>query len=808
MARGRATASDAAEKALPDETPGGLETAAAEVAELTTRILQLRDEYYEKNASTVSDREYDEMVRRLDELERAHPELRSQDSPTQTVGGRAVTTMFTPVTHAERMLSLDNVFSEEELDEWAAKVQRDAGAGVVRFLSELKIDGLAINLRYENGVLVTAATRGDGVVGEDVTENVLQISSIPARLKGSGHPPLVEVRGEIFFPVAAFDELNAAQEAAGERVFANPRNAAAGSLRQKSEGKNERQLALVTARLHRLQMLVHGIGAWPDPPVAAQSEVYGLLAEWGLPTSTHYRVFDTIGEVAEFIRYYGVNRASVEHQIDGIVVKVDDLALHEELGATSRAPRWATAYKYPPEEVNTKLLDIVVSVGRTGRATPFAVMEKVEVAGSEVRQATLHNQDVVKAKGVLIGDTVVLRKAGDVIPEVLGPVVELRDGTEREFVMPENCPECGTKLAPAKEGDIDLRCPNARSCPAQVRGRVEHVGSRGALDIEVLGEVSASALTQPLEPADPPLETEAGLFSLTTHDLFPIRVIVRDSETGMPKLDKDGSSPKVVAPFRRLRKKTDPAFDPEAESFDGDAEYIASSNALKLLDEIEKAKTKPLWRILVALSIRHVGPVAARALADYFGSLDAIRAATRDELAAVDGVGGIIADALIAWFEVDWHVEIIDRWAAAGVEFSTPGHPGPGANVGAGGVLDGITVVATGSLEGFSREGALEAIIAAGGKAASSVSKKTDFVAAGPGAGSKLGKAEALGLRIIDAAQFALLVTEGPSALAEPEPEPELEPEADAADDEVSADGVEAPVVAVEASESPAGDES
>ncbi|MCS5718636.1 NAD-dependent DNA ligase LigA [Herbiconiux sp. CPCC 205763] len=791
-ARGRGRAADdgvaAAAATLPQETPSDVEAARAEARDLTTRILELRDEYYEKNASTVTDKDYDLMVRRLGELERAHPELQSPDSPTQTVGGRAVTTMFTPVTHAERMLSLDNVFSEEELDEWAAKVQRDAGRATVRYLSELKIDGLAINLRYENGVLVTAATRGDGVVGEDVTENVLQIKTIPARLAGTGHPPLVEVRGEIFFPVAAFDELNAAQEAAGERVFANPRNAAAGSLRQKSEGKNERQLALVAARLSRLQMLVHGIGAWPNPPVAAQSEVYELLKGWGLPTSSYYRVFDTIGEVAEFIRYYGIHRASVVHQIDGIVVKVDDLALHEELGATSRAPRWATAYKYPPEEVNTKLLDIVVSVGRTGRATPFAVMEKVEVAGSEVRQATLHNQDVVKAKGVLIGDTVVLRKAGDVIPEVLGPVVELRDGTEREFVMPEFCPECGTKLAPAKEGDIDLRCPNARSCPAQVRGRVEHVGSRGALDIEGLGEVSAAALTQPTEPPEPPLVTEAGLFALQMEDLFPIRVIVRDNETGLEKLNDDGS-PKLVTPFRRKRRKSgrdaDPAYDADAEVFWGDDDSVPSSNAIELLTNIEKAKTKPLWRILVSLSIRHVGPVAARALADYFGSLEAIRAATREELAAVDGVGGIIADALIDWFAVDWHVEIIDRWAAAGVQFATPGHPGPGAAVGSGGVLDGVTVVATGSLEGFSREGALEAIIQAGGKAASSVSKKTDFVAAGPGAGSKLGKAEALGLRIIDAAEFAILVSQGPSALP---PVPGAEP-ADGATGDDAAEG-------------------
>ncbi|WP_084606174.1 NAD-dependent DNA ligase LigA [Agreia bicolorata] len=762
---------------LPSEVTPDLAQAKVEAEELTTRILELRDQYYEKNASTVSDSEYDTLVRRLDALERAHPELQSADSPTQTVGGRAETTMFTPVTHAERMLSLDNVFSEEELREWAAKIERDAGRSAVRYLSELKIDGLAINLRYENGVLVTAATRGDGVVGEDVTDNVLQIKQIPARLKGTGHPPLVEVRGEIFFPVASFDELNALQEAAGERVFANPRNAAAGSLRQKTEGKNAKQLALVENRLSRLRMLVHGIGAWPNPPVAAQSEVYGLLEQWGLPISTHFRVFDLVDDVVEFIRYNGIHRASVEHQIDGIVIKVDDLALHAELGATSRAPRWATAYKYPPEEVNTRLLDIVVSVGRTGRATPFAVMEKVEVAGSEVRQATLHNQDVVKAKGVLIGDIVVLRKAGDVIPEVLGPVVELRTGDERAFVMPENCPECGTKLAPAKEGDIDLRCPNARSCPAQVRGRVEHVGSRGGLDIEVLGEVSAAALTQPLEPAEPPLETEAGLFALRMQDIFPITVVVRDNETGMVKLTDDGE-PKRVMPFQRKRQKRDGAFDPESAEFAGDEFSVPSTNAVKLLAEIEKAKTKPLWRILVSLSIRHVGPVAARALADYFGSLDAIRAASRDELAAVDGVGPIIADALIDWFAVDWHVDIVEAWAAAGVRFATPGHPGPGAAVVEGGVLSGVTVVATGSLEGFTREGALEAIINAGGKAASSVSKKTDFVAAGPGAGSKLTKAEALGLRIIDAEQFAILVTEGPDALG-PAPEAESAPEAE-----------------------------
>ena len=732
---------------------------------LTTRILELRDAYYERDEVLVDDAEYDRMMRRLEELEHLFPELQGQDSPTQTVGGRAQTTLFAPVQHAERMLSLDNVFSVEEFQAWATRVEKSAGRHI-DYLCELKIDGLALNLRYENGRLTTAATRGDGVVGEDVTQNIRYLTGIPARLSGTGHPPLVEVRGEVFFPIESFRELNANQTAAGERVFANPRNAASGSLRQKEEGKNPAQLELMRDRLSRLRMLVHGIGAWPNPPVATQSEIYALLADWGLPTSSHFKVEPSANKAAGFIEYFGEHRDSVEHEIDGVVVKVDELALHDELGATSRAPRWAIAYKYPPEQVNTKLLDIVVSVGRTGRVTPFAVMEPVRVAGSTVRQATLHNQDVVKAKGVQIGDTVVLRKAGDVIPEVLGPVVELRDGTEREFVMPTVCPECGTVLAPAREGDVDLRCPNAKGCPAQVRGRVEHIGSRGALDIEGLGEVSAAALTQPLEPTDAPLHTEAELFELRAEDLFPIRVLVRDSETGLVKLE-DGE-PKEVSPFRRARKTTgkdaDPPFNPESE-FDGDEDFVLSKGALELLANIEAAKTKPLWRLLVALNIRHVGPVAARALADWFGSLEAIRAASREELAEVDGVGDIIAEALQEWFRVDWHVDIVNRWTDAGVQFATPGHPGPGAAAAAGGPLAGLTVVATGSLDGFTREGAQEAIIAAGGKAASSVSAKTDFVAAGPGAGSKLTKAEELGIPILDAEQFAILLKLGPEGL-------------------------------------------
>ncbi|PFG31496.1 NAD-dependent DNA ligase LigA [Paramicrobacterium agarici] len=746
------------------------EQAADEARELTSRIVELRDAYYDRDTSLVSDQEYDQLLRRLAQLEDAYPQLRGQDSPTQTVGGRAETTLFAPVVHAERMLSLDNVFSDDELREWAARTERAAGRSI-RYLTELKIDGLAVNLRYQNGRLVSAATRGDGVVGEDVTENVRYIPSIPRRLLGEGHPELVEVRGEIFFPVEAFTALNERQQMVGEKVFANPRNAASGSLRQKAESKTDAQRELMRDRLSRLQMLVHGIGAWQNPPVDSQSGIYELLTEWGLPTSTHYRVLDGIDGVVDFIHWYGENRGSVEHEIDGIVVKVDELALHDELGATSRAPRWATAFKYPPEQVNTLLRDIVVSVGRTGRATPYAVVDPVRVAGSTVSQATLHNQDVVKAKGVLIGDTVVLRKAGDVIPEILGPVVEMRTGAERAFVMPSACPECGTPLRPAKEGDIDLRCPNSRSCPAQVRGRVEHIGSRGALDIDALGEVTAAALTQPFIPETPPLVTEAGLFSLTLDDIIDVEVIVKDADTGLEQVE-DGE-PKQRTPFKKIVLEYPPgAADMDAAERrrrgirkDYRATY-PSVQAETLLRELESAKTKPLSRILVALNIRHVGPVAARALADWFGSLDEIRHASREELADVEGVGGIIADSVLDWFDVDWHRDIVTAWANAGVQFSTPGHPGPGAAAKQGGVLAGLTVVATGSLEGFTRDEAKEAIIAAGGKAASSVSKKTDYVAAGPGAGSKLGKAEELGLPILDAEQFARLVTEGPAFLA------------------------------------------
>ncbi|MFK4790221.1 NAD-dependent DNA ligase LigA [Microbacterium sp. ZW T5_56] len=775
-----------------DVTPRTLDEARAEAERLTTFIIDARDAYYGADSSPVDDATYDAWMHALEAIEAAFPEVQGQDSPTLSVGA-AEGSMLAPITHAERMLSLDNVFSPEELRDWCAKTALAAGAPV-RWLTELKIDGLAISLRYENGVLTSAATRGDGRVGEDVTVNALRVAGIPARLAGTGHPALVEVRGEVFIPVAEFEELNALQarmrtqviadmapragqekaEKSAQRrfpAFANPRNAASGGLRQQLDKKDGMELAAGEARLASLRLFVHGIGAWQNPPVSSQSEVYELLSAWGLPTSPYPRVLDDIDAVLEFVAHYGEHRHDVAHELDGIVVKVDDLALHDELGATSRAPRWAIAYKYPPEEVRTKLLNIAIGVGRTGRATPYAVMEPVFVAGSTVSFATLHNQDVVKAKGVLIGDTVVLRKAGDVIPEVLGPVVELRDGTEREFVMPGSCPECGSALLPAKEGDIDLRCVNTRSCPAQVRGRVEHIGSRGGLDIEVLGEVTAAALTQPRHPERPVLDTEAGLFDLTLQQLVPIVVDVRDAETGELKTDENGE-PVVRAPFQKVTRVYPPGFE-NATAAERRAAGVTKNfplvepgaQAIKLLAELEKAKTKDFWRFLVALNIRHVGPVAARALAQWFGSLAAIRAASRDELAAVEGVGGIIADSLLDWFEVDWHQEIVARWEAAGAQLFIPGHPGPGAAVAEGGVLDGLTVVATGSLEGYSREGAQEAILRAGGKAASSVSKKTDFVAAGPGAGSKLAKAEELGIRILDAAQFHILVTEGPDAL-------------------------------------------
>jgi DNA ligase (NAD+) len=688
------------------------------VATLVDELNRQRRAYYEGNSSLISDAEYDALHLELVSLEQKYPELITGDSPTQTVGGSA-NQAFAPVEHLERMMSLDNVFSEQEFRTWVERV------GQGPYLCELKIDGLAVNLRYLNGQLVSAATRGDGVVGEDVTANVLTIASIPKKLKGKGHPKQVEIRGEIFFGVDDFAKLNEGLVAEGKAPFANPRNSASGSLRQKD--------STVTAS-RPLQMLVHGIGAWPDSATLHQSELYQLLASWGLPTTDKYRVVSTADEVIKYIDEFEKNRHKLEHEIDGVVIKLDELTKQRELGFTSRAPRWAIAYKYAPEQVNTKLLDIRVSVGRTGRATPYAVVEPIKVAGSVVEFATLHNQDVVKAKGILIGDTVVLRKAGDVIPEILGPVVELRTGKEKAFVMPSKCPDCGSPLSPSSDGDVDLRCQNSKSCPAQLRERVAYLGSRGVLDIEALGYVAACALTQPIDRKNAPLKSEADLFDLKLEDLLPIRTEVLDADTGLAKLDDDGKV-KVVDFFRKK---------------DGTPAEVA----LKLLKNLEEAKTKPLWRILVALSIRHVGPVAARSLTAYFGSLSRIFAASEDELSQVDGVGQTLALSIKEWIAVDWHQHIIDRWDAAGVQLDIPGHPGPGAASNVGGVFEGMSIVATGSLKSFTREEIEEAIISNGGKAASSVSKKTSFVVAGENAGSKLAKAEELGIEVISEEEF------------------------------------------------------
>ena len=685
-------------------------------AELVEQVVEARYRYYVLDQPTLSDAAFDAAMRELEALEEEHPGLRTPDSPTQTVGG-AVSTDFTPVDHLQRMESLDNAFSLEELGAWYARLAKD---GIERpdLLCELKVDGLAINLLYKKGRLVRALTRGDGRTGEDVTPNVKTISSIPHRLEGTDEhpvPDLVEVRGEVFLPTEAFARLNEAMVDAGKPMFANPRNAAAGSLRQKDPR--------VTAT-RALGMVCHGIGARQGFEPASQSHAYDALRTWGLPTSERVRVLPGIAEVEEFISYYGEHRHEVEHEIDGVVVKVDDVSLQRRLGSTSRAPRWAIAFKYPPEEVNAKLISIEVNTGRTGRVTPFGVMEPTKVAGSTVERATLHNFYEVKRKDVRPGDTIILRKAGDVIPEILGPVLDLRPEGLAEWVPPTACPACGTELVEQKAGDKDRRCPNHRSCPAQLLERVFHVAGRGAFDIEGLGSEAAGALLQAGVLTD-----EGDIFDLGPDDLARTQLFTR-----APKKGEEG--PQLTA------------------------------NAAKLLDNLQARKDVPLWRVVVALSIRHVGPTAARALATEFGSIQAIREADEATLAETEGVGGIIAASVREWFdgpEAGWHNGIVDKWAAAGVTMadevdeSTPR------------TLEGLTIVATGSLVDFTRDSVKEAIISRGGKASGSVSKKTDYVVVGDNAGSKADKAEQLGLRILDEDQFKLLLEQGPAAVAEAE---------------------------------------
>ena len=663
------------------------------ITELTQEIRDHQFKYYVLDAPTITDAQFDKLLKELEALEAKNPELLEPDSPSLGVGGGFATT-FDQHDHIEKMMSLDNVFDEDELNTWFDRVEKESPAP--QYLCELKVDGLAINLLFEDGQLVRALTRGNGTTGEDVTLNVKTIKVLPHSLAGKKVPKQIEVRGEVFFPVAAFNQLNEELEEAGKALFANPRNSAAGSLRQKDPR--------VTAS-RPLSVVVHGVGANDGLVFKNQSDAYGELKKLGLPTSDRFKVCRTREEVIEFIHFYNEHRHDVEHEIDGVVIKVDSIAEQRKLGFTSRAPKWAIAYKYPPEEVTTKLLDIKVSVGRTGRVTPFAFMEPVKVAGSTVTNATLHNQEELERKGVLIGDTVIIRKAGDVIPEVLGPVLDKRTGKEKKFVMPTHCPECGSKLKAITEGDVDIRCTNQRSCPAQLRERIFYIGSRAALDIDVLGLEAAIAML-----ADQIIEDEGDLFSLTEEKLVKSSFFTK----------KDGS---------------------------------AGKNVEKLLAALEEAKTRPLWRTVVALSIRHVGPTAAQALAARLGSMDAISKASVAELADIDGVGGVIAESIVEWFSVDWHQAIVKKWSAAGVAMENiVGEAKPQT-------LAGLTFVVTGGLENFTRDSIAETITAHGGKPSSSVSKKTDYVLVGSDPGSKLAKAQELGVTIIDESRFLELLT-------------------------------------------------
>jgi len=663
------------------------------IDELTKEIRDHQFRYYVLDAPTITDAQFDFLLVELKKLEDANPELREPDSPTLGIGG-GFSTGFEQRDHIEKMMSLDNVFDTDELTGWFDRVEKETKAPT--YLCELKVDGLAINLKYENGELVSALTRGNGVTGEDVTLNVKTIKGLPHTLKGKKVPALIEVRGEVFFPLAAFAELNDSLEEAGKSLFANPRNAAAGSLRQKDPR--------VTAS-RPLSIVVHGIGARTGIDFDSQSKAYELLAELGLPTSDRFKVCGTRAEVQKYIDYYQEHRHDVEHDIDGVVIKVDSIAEQSALGFTSRAPKWAIAFKYPPEEVTTKLLDIKVSVGRTGRVTPFAFMEPVKVAGSTVTNATLHNAEEITRKGVLIGDVVVIRKAGDVIPEVLGPVIAQRTGKEKAFIMPTKCPECGSALRAITEGDVDIRCPNTQSCPAQLRERIYYIGSRAALDIDVLGYEAAVALLDAKIITD-----ESDLFAVTKEKLMTSEFFTK----------KDGE---------------------------------AGANVEKLLAALEGAKTRPLWRILVALSIRHVGPTAAQALATNFGSMKAIAEASAEELANIDGVGETIAQSITDWFGIDWHKLIVSKWERAGVVMVAQAAPQLPQT------LAGLTFVVTGGLESFTRDSIAETIVAHGGKAASSVSKKTDYVLVGSDPGSKLAKATELGVPVIDESRFKQILS-------------------------------------------------
>ena len=757
--------------------------------QLIQEVDDARVAYYDRDAPVLSDAEYDKLYRELEDFEARYPQYRSADSPTTQVGG-AASEAFAPVKHLQQMTSLDDVFSLEELAGWETRMANDTGRSDLDMLTEVKIDGLAVNLLYENGVLNRAATRGDGWVGEDVTANVRTISCIPHRLQGLA-PARVEIRGEVYFPTKDFESLNAERVRMGEAPFVNARNAAAGSLRQKDPKKTaERPLAMLA---HGIGFVEAGDSGFTEPDTL--SGWFECLKNWGMPVSPHTKLLRGREAIEKRIGELGAQRHSLEHEIDGVVVKINDRAIQASLGTTSRAPRWAAAYKFPPEEVNTRLLDIRVQVGRTGRVTPYGVMERILVAGSHVSRATLHNASEVARKGVLIGDLVVLRKAGDVIPEIVAPVVAARDGSEYPFVMPENCPSCGTKLAPQKEGDVDLRCPNQAGCPAQITERIAHLGARSALDIEGLGDEAALALTQPEANRDEVAAALAAGRTVFLENGTALRMdrtaelthgeLIGDAEALLPSIQKpvlssesdvfslDAERLRDVMVWKPVTKEGQETGDwmqvryfwTKAWKQKGNSgvytplESTPSKNTEMMLEQIEAAKERPLARILVALSIRHVGPTAASALAMTFPSMDLLMEASVEQLAEVDGVGQVIAQSLREWFDVDWHVEIVRAWQAAGVRMEDETREDIEQT------LEGLTIVVSGAMPGYTREGAKEAIVARGGKASGSVSKKTSLVIAGPGAGSKAAKAEALGVPVVDESYFERVLERGLAAL-------------------------------------------
>lgn len=798
--------------------------------------------YYIDDAPVSSDAAYDARIRCLQALEAQFPSLDSAQSPTHRVGG-TFSNDFASVRHPSRMMSLDDVFSLEELHEWYDGVIRGLDWPETKPLPmtcEVKIDGLALNLIYRNGVLEQGLTRGDGVDRRGYHAQCAHHLHHPQNLAGPEEdiPEFVEIRGEVFMRWDDFNTLNKENEDAGRAPFANPRNAAAGSLRQKDPR--------ITAT-RRLSFYAHGIGTlqWgakrgaDHDAVNNQSEAYGLYKKWGIPVSPHNREVTTFSQILYMIDYYGEHRGDIEHALDGIVVKVDDLGLQRSLGATSRAPRWSIAYKYPPEEVNTELLDITVQVGRTGRVTPVAILKPVYVAGSTVSRTTLHNPFEVERKGVLIGDTVVVRKAGDVIPELVGPVLERREGHEgqlRRFVMPSHCPSCRGGTRSGQRGGQDIRCRRG-ILPGTVDRTHHQSGIRKAFDIEHLGDQSAIALTnpeedrpdstatyapniteivvepgaepEPYEPVEglelparqtPVLSSEAGLFSLTSADLQDVRVwreapIIEIHET----IGKNGKPKKIrkriggsglwhqvpafwTAPTVARKRKDSVDESAEYPEYDVPEDAVVvreetkvsrsgtssvqpiyirpAENTRKMLDEMDKARHADLWRVLVALSIRRLGPPTARTIANTFGSLDAIEQASVDELSQIDGIGPEIAESVVTWFASaknpgDWRGMVLEAWKAAGVgvgQAQTSALPQ---------TLEGKTVVVTGSLVDFSRDSAKEAIISRGGKAAGSVSKKTDWVVVGENAGAKAAKAEELGIAMLDEDQFKLLLENG-----------------------------------------------